>query len=60
MNDSNMIKLWLYELGWVVATFLGFSLTDINQYLQTALYILGIISALLAIRETIKRKKHEK
>lgn len=50
-----MLRLWLYELGWITSW--GISLSVVNDLLQTVLLIIGIVSGILAIRQTIKNKK---
>lgn len=53
----SMHKFFQYE-GGALATFLGVSLLEINLILETGLLILGIISASLALREVINKRKN--
>lgn len=50
-----MLKVWLYEMITVIS--LGISLTVINDVLQFIVLIIGIISGLLALKNSIVKKK---
>lgn len=55
-----MLKVWLYEMVTVIS--FGVSLTVVNDILQFIVLIIGIISGLLALKNSIskKKKKYEK
>lgn len=55
-NRYSMLKVWLYELVTFVS--FGVSLTMINDVLQTVVLIIGIVSGILALRQSIKNKKN--
>lgn len=50
-----MLKVWLYEMITLVS--FGISLTVINDILQFVVLIIGIISGLLALKNSVVKKK---